>query len=211
MPENLEELLSHLDSGEEIAVDYDAPEAGVFPPQVYPGPHEFVFHLAKEGAFDKITVDGKDYLNVTFSAEIQLPEKAEPVTVNFLRASAFKSPKAPAGTNSDVGELLRCLGIRLESHKATDIAHALQQADGRARGRAVFGWEAYCKSCEEVVATSPQKKPRKNGHTDVAWPKGADGRYEMVVKCPSCGDSMYGRERISRGGFKLPKDGAAAA
>ena len=206
MPEDLESLLSTLDAEPEVEINYDAPESGSFPPQVYPGRHAFVFHLAQEAAFDKIVVEGKPYLNVTFEAEVTTPERPEGVRVKFLRASFYKHPKM---TNSDGGELLRCLGLKTDANNNRAIVAALQAADGRARGEAVFGWEAYSKDTKEVISTAPRKKARKDsGKVDMAWPKGADGKYEPVVKFPESGDSAYGRERIIS--FKLPQGQSAS-
>jgi hypothetical protein len=198
--EDLESLLASLDQEPEVEINYDAPESGAFPPQVYPGRHSFIFSLADQDAFGKIDVDGKPYLNITFTASVQVPEKADPAKVNFCRASFYKHPKMQ---NSDGAELLRCLGIKVESGKPSDIVAALKQADGRARGDAVFGWEAYSKDTEEIISTNPRKKARKNGRTDIPWPKGPDGKYELVVKFPESGDSVYGRERIVS--YKLPQ------
>jgi hypothetical protein len=203
MAENLEELLAALDADPqaEVEIDYDAPESGAFPPQVYPGRHDFIFKLAAEGAFGKVMVEGKPYLQVTFTAVVQGVEgKPDGVDCNFQRASFFKHPKMK---NSDGGELMRCLGIELESRKPSDIAAALQQADGRVRGTAVFGWKAYSKDTKEIISTNPRSKPRKNsGKKDIPWPKGADGKYELVVRFPESGDAAYGRERIVS--YKLP-------
>lgn len=203
MSEDLESLLASLDAEPEVEVNYDAPESGAFAPQVYPGRHDFVFALAENDPFGKIEVEGKPYLNVTFTALIQVPDKTDPVKVNYQRASFYKHPKM---ANSDGAELLRCLAIKVESGKPSDIVAALKQADGRARGTAVFGWDAYSKDTGETISTSPRKKARKNGKVDIAWPKGADGKYELVVKFPESGDSVYGRERIVS--YKLPPSSA---
>lgn len=201
MAEDLESLLASLDAEPEVEIDYSAPESGAFPPQIYPGRYRFVFQLAEQDPFGKIEVEGKPYLNVVFTALVQAPDKTEPVKVNFCRASFYKHPKM---TNSDGGELLRCLGIKPEGMKPSDIVAALKQADGRASGEAVFGWEAYSKDTKEVISTNARKKPRKDsGKTDIPWPKGADGKYEQVVKFPESGDSVYGRERIVS--YKLPQ------
>lgn len=198
--DDLETLLASLDAEPEVEVNYDVPESGAFPPQVYPGRHDFIFQLAEEGAFGKIEVEGKPYLNVTFTALVQVPDKPEPVKVNYCRASFYKHPKM---SNSDGGELLRCLGLKPDSLKPSDIVASLKQADGRARGTAVFSWEAYSKDTKEVISTAPRKKPRKDsGKVDIPWPKGVDGKYEMVVKFPESGDAVYGRERIAS--YKLP-------
>ena len=200
MTEDLETLLSSLDAEPEVEVNYDAPESGSFPPQLYPGRYDFIFHLDPDKPFDKIEVDGHPYLSVTYSAGVRLPDKAEPATVRYLRASFYKHPKM---TNSDGGELLRCLGVKPESLKASDIVTALRQADGRAGGSAIFGWEARDRDTEEIFSTSPRKKARKNGRTDMPWPKGGDGRYAATVTFPESGASAYGREFVVS--YKLPK------
>jgi hypothetical protein len=200
MSEDLESLLASLDAEPEIEVDYSAPESGAFPPQIYPGRYRFGFTLAESDPFGKMMVEGKPYLQVTFTAMVTAPDKPEPVKVNFQRAGFYKHPKMP---NSDGAELLRCLGIKPETMAARDVVTALKQADGRSMGEAVFGWEAYSKDTGEIISTSPQKKARKkSGRVDIPWPKGTDGRYEPVVKFPESGDSVYGRERIVS--YKLP-------
>jgi hypothetical protein len=200
MADDLESLLAQLDAEPDVEINYDAPESGSFPPEVYPGRYRFIFALDPDNPWGKQEVDGRPYLQVSYTAQIQVPEKPEPVSVRFQRASLFKSPKRE---NSDIGELLRCLGIKAEGTKASDIVAALKAADGRAGGEAVFGWEAYSKDTQEVISTSPQKKPRKkSGKTDIAWPKGADGKYEPTVKFPESGDSAYGRVRVVS--YKLP-------
>lgn len=198
MADDLETLLSTLDAEPEVEINYDAPESGSFPPQVYPGRHPFIFHLAAE-PFDKMVVEGRPYLNVTFEAEIATAEKPEGVRVKFLRASFYKHPKM---ANSDGAELLRCLGIKADAANNRSIVAALQAADGRARGEAVIGWEAFSRDTGETASTNPRKKARKNGKVDIAWPKGADGRYTQTVTFPESGDSAYGKERIIS--FKLP-------
>lgn len=197
--EDLESLLASLDAEPEVEIDYEAPESGSFPPEVYPGRHAFIFKLDAETPFDKIVVDGKPYLNVNATHSIITPEKPEGVDVRFQRASFYKHPKMG---NSDGGELLRCIGVKPASNKPSDIVLALKQADGRARGEAVYGWEAYSKDTQEVISTNARKKARKNGKTDIPWPKGADGKYEPVVRFPESGDSAYGRVRAVS--YKLP-------
>ena len=199
MSDNLEELLATLDQEPEVEVNYEAPESGSFPPEVYPGRYDFIFKLDTESPFDKMVVDGKPYLVVNATHSIVTPEKPEGVDVRFQRASFYKHPKM---TNSDGGELLRCLGIKLDSTKASEIVTALRQADGRARGSAVYGWEAYAKDTQELVTTNPRGKARKNGKKDIAWPKDASGRYTITVKFPESGDAAYGRVRVVS--YKLP-------
>lgn len=203
MSEDLESLLNTLETeaappADELERMWNEPESGAFPPQVYPGRHRFVFKLADKDAFDKLEWQGKSYLQVTFDAMVQLPGKTEPARVGFQRASQVQFGKF----NSDLVELLRCLDVKPASLLARDIVAALQQADGRAAGEAVFGWEAYSKDTQEIITTNPRKKPRKSGKTDIAWPKDAQGKYQLVVKFPESGDSVYGRERIVS--YKLP-------
>jgi hypothetical protein len=204
MAEDLESLLASLDAEPEVEVNYDAPESGSFPPEVYPGRYDFIFKLDAETPFDKMTVDGKPYLVVNATHSIITPEKPEGVDVRFQRASFYKHPKM---TNSDGGELLRSLGIKPDSLKPSDIVTALKQADGRARGTAVYGWEAYSKDTKEVISTNPRGKARKDtGKKDMAWPKGADGKYTPTVKFPESGDAAYGRVRVVS--YKLPSGSA---
>jgi len=200
MAEDLETLLASLDAEPEVEIDYDAPESGSFPPQIYPGRHDFIFALDPENPFGKAQREGKDYLEVTFTAKVPTTDKPDGVDVRFQRVNMYKHPSRP---NHDIGELMRCLGVKAAGNKPSDLVAALKQADGRARGAAVFGWEAYSKDTQEIISTNPQKKPRKkSGKQDMPWPKGADGKYSMTVKFPESGDSAYGRERIVS--YKLP-------
>ena len=211
MAQDLEELLATLAAEPEIEIDESAPESGSFPPQVYPGRHPFIFQLMKDegaGGFDKDPYNQGNHLRVTFQADVQLPDRTDPVSIKYQRVSFYKHP---AMANSDGAELLRCLGIgtkpdapiHIDNFEPKTIITALQQADGRVRGEAVFGWEAYSKDTQEIITTNPRKKPRKkSGKVDIAWPRGADGKYQLSVKFPESGDSAYGRERIVS--FKLP-------
>lgn len=204
MSEDLETLLASLDAEPEVEINYDAPESGSFPPEVYPGRYRFIFALDPDEPWGKQTVGGKPYLQVTFTAQIEVPGKPEPVNVRFQRASMYK---VEGRENHDIGELLRCLGVRADSPKPSDLVAALKQADGRAGGEAVFGWEAYSKDTQEQFRTSPRKRPdKKSGKVDMAWPKGADGKYEQTVKFPESGDSAYGRVRVIS--YKLPPKSA---
>lgn len=199
---DIEELLASLTVEQEAdEIDWDAPEAGSFPPQVYPGRHRFMFALDPQTPFDTQEYEGKRYLRVNFTAKVQLPEKSEPVDVRFQRANMIKFEGRP---NHDVGELLRCLGVRTEDSNPRTIITALQQADGRASGEAVFGWEAFAKDTNERITTNARSRPnKKTGKLDIPWPKGADNKYLLTVKFPESGDTVYGRERIVS--YKLPK------
>lgn len=197
MSDDLESLLAQLEPEPPQEIDWDAPESGQFPPQVQPGPHEFVFHLNEQKAFDLVKVQDHPYLTVIWDAEVRVPDSAEPKLVKFLRASSYK----PQGRNSDMGELFRCLNVKPESGQPRDMSTALKQADGRAGGSFVLGWERYCKTCDQRVSTNPRKR-KKTGRDDVAWPRDAQGKPELAVKCPLCGDPGYGREFVVT--YKLP-------
>ena len=183
-------------------VDWNAPEAGSFPPAVTVGVHDFAFALADD-PFDTITVDGKNFLQVLYSATTEV--EGDERTLNFQRASTFLNDKMKAaGMNHGVGDLLRALGFRIEGPlNGQKIQDALTEATATRRHfRGEVAWRRYCKSCEQTVSTAPRKKKG-----DVAWPRAADGKPELVVACPKCGDKGYGNADIIR--FKLPEGGAS--
>jgi hypothetical protein len=202
---DLEQLLSELGAESVVDIDYNAPEPGQFPPQVAPGTHDFIFTLPEDRsvAFGKVAIEGTDYMQVTHGADITVNGDAEPKHLNFLRVSDYKHPKM---ANSGVGDLLRCLDIKLAQPTRRDITTALVQADKTTRGRALVGWEKYCRDCQQIVSTNPRKRkaPKNN---DASWPKDAAGNPELVVACPKCGSKSYGREVFVR--YLLPEKSAS--
>lgn len=199
---NLEEILSQLNAEPVVeAIDWDAPEAGQFPPRLAPGTYSFVFSLPKEAdkQFDLVEIpkaSGHKYLSVTHEAEfVNTADPSKPIKLNFCRANTYKHEKMAI---SSMGDLLRSIGQRLDTStpSATQIVDALRAADGRASGRAEIGWSRYCKACDHTVSTHPRKDQTK-------WPRDTDGKPVAVVACPNCGDRGYGREEIMR--YKLPE------
>lgn len=182
-----------------MEINYDAPEPGSFPPAIEPGTHEGIFTLDAEEPFGTVKVEGKDYLQVTHGAKIIVD--GEEKAVNFMRASWYKSPKmAKAGMNSAAAELTRSLGIKIEGALTPEKWKlAMQQADGRMRFTADYGWELYCRNCQETtVSTSPNKKKGQQ-----PWPRTADAKPIPSVGCPKCkGTPSFGNVRIVR--YKLP-------
>lgn len=184
-------------------VDWSAPESGAFPPALTVGVHEFAFALADD-PFNTQEIQGKKYLQVTYSATATLEDGSER-TLNFQRASTFQNDAMKkAGLNHMMGELLRALGTRIEGPLTpATIADALQQATAeRKHFKGEVAWRKYCKACDQTISTAPRKKKG-----DIAWPKGADGSYELVVACPKCGEKGYGNAEIIR--FRLPERGVS--
>lgn len=188
-------------------IDWEAPEAGAFPPEIYPGVYEFLFCLPEETSeqFDKVKVDGKDYLQVIYEADVLRDSQAAAIPPHedgkqprlaYQRASAYKHPRM---SNSMLGDLIRSLDLRIEGPLTPlIIAQTLRGADGRRTFRGDVGWRFYCKTCDITVATHPR---RRQG--DVAWPRDDVGHFVDVVTCPQCGQKGYGRAEILR--FKLPE------
>lgn len=213
---NLDEVLSSLTEEALPEIDYNAPEAGAFPPKLYPGVYtNWGFKLPDNtdelASIQEIETEQgqpkKKFLQVTFTASIDprlTPDKfiraspeaelPEEVLLKFQRASFYQSAKMKAaGMNSQGGELLRNLGLRVEPLTPQNIVVALQGADGRARGTGIdVGWEVYDKGLDIRISTHPNKKKK-----DIAWPRGADGKYELMATFPN-GQKAYGRETIMR-------------
>jgi RNase P subunit RPR2 len=188
-------------------IDWEAPESGSFPPQIWPGIHEFAFALAEDGdgPFGVAEIQGQKCLEVTFSA-ITENDQHDEVALNFQRATTFLNQAMRAAhLNHKVGELIRSLGMKIEGPMTKEkIGDALNEASAaRQHFHAEVEWRRYCKSCETTVSTHPRKKKGA-----VAWPRDADKRPELIVACPTCGDKGYGEARITR--FKLPDSGVAA-
>jgi|SRR5579862_1153 len=193
-------------------VNWDAPESGSFPPTIYPGVYPFLFMLpeSQEDQFEAVRIDNRDYLQVNFTAAIPIsevpeerfvfgkPEGEDYVYVRFERANAYKTEKMP---NHSLGELCRSLGVKVEPFTKSMIIDTLRSADGKARGLAEFKWDAYVKSDEVTITTSPRKKPKQGKKTDIPWPKDKNGKLITAATAPD-GSQVYGRERINR--FKLP-------
>lgn len=204
MAEDLETLLATLGEEAVVEIDYDAPEAGSFQPRVLPGTYDFIFHMPEDQstAFDKVSIQGKDYLSVTHEMDVIVPGEEEPVRIKFCRVNDYKHEKM---ANSSLGELVRSLGIKPETNDRRGLVNALKSADGRARGRAQIAWSRYCKSCQHIVSTAPRKRkpPKKN---DSPWPRNPDKTPQLVVECPFCADKGYGREEVQN--YKLPEKAA---
>ena len=190
--------------------EWDAPESGSMPPRVTPGIYDFLFKL-EDTPFE--TKEVKDAQAGTTTNKFVVNHKAEvevvdPVTsdkkeveIRFIQVDFKRSEKMKeAHMNAKGVELLRSLGLKVDPFTRENIEDALRGADGRAHGRAVIGWQFYCKDCKETVSTFANTK-----RGEVPWPRDAERNYVLVVKCPKCGQSGYGRERIQS--YKLPVTG----
>lgn len=202
---SLEEVLAKLQAEPVIEhVDWDAPEAGQFPPRLLPGVYDFLFAL-EDDPFSAVEIpqkSGHHHLQVAFKADIVDPkDPTNTVQLRFQRASSYKHEKMPIDMLSD---LVRSLGHRLPPGAGPEEYTALLQGiSGRAKGRGEVGWRRYCKACDMTVSTHPRKN-------DVKWPRdAASGKPFPTVECPGCSDKGYGREEIVR--FRLPEKAAASA
>src|ERR1700733_5261351 len=196
-----------LDEAAAPMVDWDAPEAGQTPPPVYPGIYTLRFKMPEDvnDWFDSNEVEivkgqpKKKFLVVNYIPDIIAshatreaaavpvpndPQTGLPLHLGPQRASFFKTDKMMI---SEGGELLRALGMRLNNISA-EIEGALTQLNGRVTFMAEVGWKAYFKSNDVTVTTHPRGK--KSGN--LAWPRGADGKVEMLATNPSTGEKAYG-------------------
>lgn len=200
-------------------IDYDAPEPGTMPPPCYPGTYELLLKMPekREDWFDTIEVNVGDdknpvkkaFLKVFFAAELLTDASGQPVpplddgSPRMLRGQGASFYKHPKMSNSEAGDLIRSLGLRLEgnftsqSEMGRAVETLLAGADGRVRFHAEVGWEAYFKSTDTRISTNPRKK-----RGDLPWPRGADGLPELTATNPSTGERAYGYARIMR--YKLP-------
>lgn len=223
---DLEQLLSQLSPEEDVGTDFDwanAPEqtgGGSYPPDVYPGVYEFLFKLPEDSdkQFAVKVAQGKNVLEVSFNCDIvgdengtPLPEREDGRTrkAMFQRATNGLFGKMKISFMQD---LVRCLGLADEVVAATGgkftpaaAINALKGADGRATGRANFGWRVYFKSPDGdkakgvTFSTSPRKKERK-------WPTGPDGKFIESIPSPFDPTELaMGRLEIM--GYKLPVKG----
>ncbi len=206
--------LNALPDDETISVDWDAQEreSGGFKPRIMPGSHNFTFHLEdqKDGDVTKNTPEqpfGKQTSKNSPKADFVVTHKADityvasdqtekVATIRFIRASSFRSPNMIAKKmNSQLGKLLKALGIHAESMSA--IKAGLQEADGRyAPGKITTGLELYCKECKTAVRTNPRKG-------DTRWPK-EKGQWSDYVTCGCGKTSGPGRESVE--GYMPPAD-----
>jgi len=187
---SLEELLAEL-SQESVPIefDWDAPEAGQFPPAVQPGIYSFVPTLREDagvGGFDITTIDGHKYLSAVLDLDVVVPGK-DNVKVTYQRVNTYKHEKVAI---SSMGELLRSLGAHTqlpERPTDADITRVLQAASGRAMGKGEAAWRMYCKVHQLTISTAPRKR---KGVKDTPWPKDEKGALELAVKCPSCNETV---------------------
>ena len=204
----LDELLAQLPPEEPVEVDWDAPEGGLYPPSVPVGDHIFTFKLADE-AFSVQQIQGKPYLQVNYTATTDV-DGAER-TLNFQRASMYQSDKMKARRmNASMVELVRALGLKVDAPVTNaKLVDALKTADSQAlRFGASVRWRGYCNHGNPedrkgafTVSTQPAKASGDRP-AEHAWPRDAEGRFELFVKCPKCGVSVKANAEINR--FKLP-------
>ena len=192
-------------------VDWDAPESGSMPPQAKPGTYDFLFKL-EDTPFEDIDQairDDKGQPTGETTKNFVVNHKAVITTVTdsgdskdaeirFCRVGFKRSEKMKkAHMNARGFELLRSLGLRVDPVTREAIEEAFRGADGRAFGKADFGWQFYCKNCDQTISTNANIK-----RGEVAWPREADRSYALVVSCPKCGNKGYGRLRLNN--YRLP-------
>lgn len=212
----LDELLAQLPPEEPVEVDWNAPEGGLYPPSVPVGDHIFTFRLAETEPFQVVQIQGKPYLQVNYQASTEV-DGAER-TLNFQRASMFQSDKMKARRmNASMVELVRALGARVEAPVTNaKLIEALQGADAQAlRFGASVRWRGYCNHGNPedrkgafTVSTQPAKASGDRP-AEAPWPRDAEGKFELFVKCPKCGVSVKSNSEINR--FKLPATDAAGS
>ena len=204
---NLEQLLSELSAEQAVEIDWNAPEAGQFPPIAKPGSYEFVFRLREDTPFDKVEIQGSSYLTVIFDGDVLVD--GETKTLTYQRVNTFKHEKVPM---SSAAELARALNLRPATNPPTnrDWVETFQGASGRARGRAELAWRFYDKATGVTYSTSPRKRKNQSGQKvkDTAWPRNADGSYADTVT-GSDGAKHYGQAEFIR--FFTPAATADAA
>jgi hypothetical protein len=204
---NLEQLLSELSDEQDIAVDWNAPEAGQFPPIAKPGSYEFVFRLREDEPFGSVEILGTKYLTVVFDGDVLI--NGESKTLTYQRVNVFKHEKVAM---SSAAELARSLNLRPANNPPTnrDWVETFQAASGRARGRAELAWRYFDKPTGVTYSTSPRKRKNQSGVKvkDTAWPRNADGTFADTVTA-SDGTKHYGQAEFIR--FFTPAVSADAA
>jgi len=216
---NLEELLGNLSPEEAVEIDWNAPEAGQFPPAVPPGVYKFVFKLRDDKPFDEITINkGQSnqtkHLSVIFDATVTarvtkdgtqvLPE---PKTLTYQRVNAYKHEKMKI---SSADELARSLGLRYDNNSRARV-EAFQGVSGRAVGEGEVAWRFTDRVTGTTYSTSP--RTRKNTvkgikEKDQPWPTNTDGTRVDTVP-DSTGRKQYGQAEFIR--FFSPAASADAA
>jgi len=203
---NLEQLLSEL-SDEPIEVDWNAPEAGQFPPIAAPGTYDFVFRLREDEPFGSVEIQGRKYLTVVFDADVQV--NGESKTLTYQRVNAYKHEKVALAS---IAELARSLSLRPATNPPSnrDWVETFQSASGRARGKAELSWRYFDKATGVTYSTSPRKRKNPSGQKvkDTAWPRNADGTFADTVQA-SDGTKHYGQAEFIR--FFSPAVSADAA
>lgn len=204
---NLEQLLGELNEEREVTIDWNAPEAGQFPPIAKPGSYEFVFRLREDEPFGAIEVQGAKYLSVVFDADVLVGGESK--TLTYQRVNVYKHEKVPM---SSAAELARSLNLRTANNPPTnrDWVETFQGASGRARGRGEIAWRFFDKATGITYSTSPRKRKNPSGQKvkDTAWPRNADGTFSDTVTA-SDGTKHYGQAEFIR--FFSPANSVEAA
>jgi len=213
--------------------DMNAPEAGTFLPRLKPGEeYRFRFLLEESQEDDEhpqrnrpfALVDrewpvesGKKvkFLQVSWIAEIDptdQPDKfngeTEPIRIRFNRANSYKHPKMKI---SEMGDLLRCLGVDISQITTIPaLRDKLVELDAQgAMGTMVAGWNTRFDDGTEFTTGRPQKEREyTNGNGETvkvpsgrSWPRDANGGYAESVTWN--GVTQYGRDFVQV--LKVPK------
>ena len=192
---NLEQLLSEL-TDETIEVDWNAPEAGQFPPIARPGTYDFVFRLREDEPFGSVAIQGAKYLTVVFDADVQVNGETKALT--YQRVNTYKHEKVAM---SSASELARSINVRPASNPPTnrDWIETFQSASGRARGKGELSWRFYDKAADVTYSTSPRKRKNAAGVKvkDQPWPRNTDGTFADTVQAAD-GTKHYGQAEFVR-------------
>lgn len=199
-------------------VDWDAPEAGKTPPAAFPGRYLFLFKLPETSSdwFDKVErevvknqpTSKRTFLELTCTPGIvaailpdgtQQPVFAEDQSMIILGPQRFNMYMSPKMRIHRLAELLRAMGVReernllsKEENGLTVIENLVRALDGKAQFDAEGIWRAYFKSTDTTISTAPRKKGG-----ELAWPRDAQGNYELLATNPATGEKAYGYFEIS--------------
>lgn len=213
-------------------VDWDAPEAGKTPPAAFPGRYIFLFKLpeSRDDWFDVVERDvikgqptsKKKFLELTCTPGIVaavLPDGTQQPILNpddnsqiVLGPQRFNMYMNPKMRIHRLAELIRACGVREERNFLAKeangeyvIANLVTALDGKATFDGELIWRAYFKSTDTTVSTSP--RGRKSG--ELAWPRNAQGEFELLATNPATGEKAYGYAEIAA--VHMPTQSSAPA
>lgn len=210
-------------------VDWDAPEAGKTPPAAFPGRYIFLFKLpeSKDDWFDQVErevvrnqpTSKRKFLELTCIPDIIAaimpdgsqqpilnPETNERISLGPQRFNMYMNPKMSIHR---LAELLRSCGVREERNllaKTEGGVYVIDELVTALNGNATFDgegiWRTYFKSTSTTISTHPRKKAG-----ELAWPRNAQGEYELLATNPQTGEKAFGYFEIT--GLHTPTQSSA--